>query len=48
MVRVALVGFTGYGYSLARQVITASAEVDCRLVAAADNQMHWPLVAQQN
>ncbi|MFA6132914.1 MAG: Gfo/Idh/MocA family oxidoreductase [Phycisphaerae bacterium] len=40
MVRVALVGFTGYGHSLARQVITASAEVDCRLVAAADNQMH--------
>jgi predicted dehydrogenase len=38
-VRLAIVGFTGYGWSLAQQILKASAAQNCRLVAAADNQM---------
>ncbi len=38
-VRLAMVGFTGYGWSLAQQIAKASAACGCRLVAAADNRM---------
>ena len=38
-VRLAVVGFTGYGWSLARHILAASAEQGCRLVAAAENRM---------
>ena len=38
-VRLALVGFSGYGWSLARHILTASADGSCRLVAAAENRM---------
>jgi predicted dehydrogenase len=38
-VRLAVVGFTGYGWSLAQQIAKASAACGCRLVAAADDRM---------
>ncbi len=39
IVRLAVVGFTGYGWSLVRRILEASAQEGCRLVAAAENRM---------
>lgn len=38
-VRLAVVGFTGYGWSLARRILAASGQEGCRLVAAAEDRM---------
>ena len=38
-VRLAVVGFTRYGWSLVRRILAASAQEPCRLVAAAENRM---------
>lgn len=38
-VRLAVVGVTGYGWSLVQHILKSSAALSCRLVAAADNQM---------
>ncbi len=39
MIALAVVGITGYGWSLIQQIQKASSALDCRLLAAADNQM---------
>ena len=39
MIRLAVVGVGGYGFSLAEQIVAAAPQIGCMLVAAADNRM---------
>ncbi len=39
MVRVAIIGYGGYGWSLAEMIQKVSAEAGCKLIAAADGRM---------
>ena len=39
MVRLAIVGVTGYGWGLVQKINAASEQLGCRLVAAADDQL---------
>ena len=39
MIRLTLVGFGGYGRHLSRRILELSADLGCRLVAAADTRL---------